>query len=68
MMFTSTHNGLPICNQWQVQNYIQKNARAPKVLPKVVATVICMACIAVASALYIMSLGLTHILWRIGMH
>ncbi len=35
----------------------QAKARAPKVLPKVVVTVVCMACIAVASALSIMSLA-----------
>ncbi len=39
------------------RNISQAKARAPGVLPKVVATVVCMACIAVASALSIMSLA-----------
>ncbi len=56
-MFTSTCNGLPICNQQQVQKHISIKARAPRVLPKVVATVVCMKCIAVANALSIMSLA-----------
>ncbi len=56
-MFTSTRNGLPICNQWHVKNISQAKARAPGVLPKVVATLVCMACMAVASASSIMSLA-----------
>ncbi len=56
-MFTSTCNGLPICNQRHVQNISQAKARAPGVLPKVVAMVVCTACTAVASALSIMSLA-----------
>ncbi len=39
------------------KNMSQAKTRAPSVLPKVVATVVCMACIAVASALSIMSLA-----------
>jgi hypothetical protein len=39
------------------KNISQAKARAPGVLPKVVATVVCMACIAVASASSIMSLA-----------
>jgi hypothetical protein len=35
----------------------QAKARAPGVLPKIVAMVVCMACIAVASASSIMSLA-----------
>jgi hypothetical protein len=40
-----------------LKNMSQAKARAPKVLPKVVATVVPMACIAVASASSIMSLA-----------
>jgi hypothetical protein len=39
------------------KNISQAKARAPGVLPKVVAMVVCMACIAVASASSIMSLA-----------
>ncbi len=39
------------------KNISQAKARAPGVLPKVVATVVCMACIAVASASSIMTLA-----------
>jgi hypothetical protein len=39
------------------KNISQAKARAPGVLPKVVAMVVCMACIAVASASLIMSLA-----------
>ncbi len=39
------------------KNISQAKARAPGVLPKVVVTVVCMACIAVASASSIMSLA-----------
>ncbi len=38
-----------------LKNISQAKARAPRVLPKVVATVICVACIAVASVSSIMS-------------
>ncbi len=54
-MFTSTCNGLPIYNQWHVQKLSPAKARAPGVLPKVVAMVVFMACIAVVSASSIMS-------------
>ncbi len=37
------------------KNMPLKKTRAPGVLPKVVATVVCMACIALASAMSIMS-------------
>ncbi len=53
----STCNSLPICNLQHIKNISQGKARAPGVLPKVVATVVCMACIAVASASSIMSLA-----------
>ncbi len=39
------------------KNISQAKARVPRVLPKAVATVVCMACIAVASASSIMSLA-----------
>ncbi len=42
--------GLPISNQWYIQKHVSSKARAPGVLPKVVATIVGMACIAVASA------------------
>jgi hypothetical protein len=48
-------NGLPISNQQHIQKISQAKARAPGVLTKVVATVVCMACITVASASSMMS-------------
>ncbi len=48
-------NGLPISNQLKFKNISQAKARAPGVHPKVVAMVVCMVCIIVASASSIMS-------------
>ncbi len=57
MTFTSTCNGLPISNQRHVQNISQAKAIAPGILSKVVARVVHMVYIAVASASSIMSLA-----------
>ena len=50
MMFAVSCYCLPIGNKWYVQKMSLLKARAPGVLPKVVATVVRMACIASARA------------------
>ena len=49
ILLTALRDGMPVCYQW-VKNMLQLNARAPGMLPNVVAVVTSMACITVAQA------------------
>ncbi len=50
-VLSSLHDGMPICNQWNVEKHVLLYTRLPGLLPKVECTPACMACITIDNAL-----------------